>query len=635
MHLLLLRQFRQLGCLFLMAAAAASALLPVGCATSLDKMQTVAHGRPRGVEAAANGSRSVRLKWSLPYDKIYRYWIERATAEEGPYMRVAIVSPEKLGYVDGDSPETRLADSTTYYYRIIALLDTNGPKSEPSDPVAVLTAPPPAAPAALRAAASSSRAVTLSWEASASEGVVAYRVERATAAAPAFEPVATVKTPACVDGGTPASTLKDSTRYLYRVVALNAVESESAPSDLVEVVTLPPPATVKGLAAVSREVRCVPLTWQASGEADIVRYDIYVSRDPGGPFTKAGSVEGQAANAFTAGGGNPGTLEDEGIYYFTVRAVNTVTAESADCEAVRAVTREVPPEVRQVAAVSARPREVPLSWAASPDTAVMGYEVWRATGEDEDWAQIVRLAGRETTSYLDRGGEKLDTNLGLLKDGTAYQYKVVAYNTANVRSSASVPVQAKTKVIPATPQGLTVSTNTAHTVRLAWQPNPEKDIVGYRIESSKKAENGFRPLTYVAVSNGAALVAEETPLDPGEIRFYRVRAVDAERLESEWCPPLQGRSKPLPDAPTALVAQADGATAFALTWQAPAQTDIVEYRVWSKKLLFGWERVAATQQPEYRLELPPDAKPPTLAVTAVDRDQLESEKSEPVKPLKP
>ncbi|MDD4623003.1 MAG: hypothetical protein PHG71_07175, partial [Kiritimatiellae bacterium] len=176
-----------------------------------------------------------------------------------------------------------------------------------------------------------------------------------------------------------------------------------------------PPQTVKGLKATSHEVRCVPLTWDASPEPDVVRYDIYQARDPGGPFNLAGSAQGLKATSFMAGGGNPGNLEDEGKYCFSVRAVNAVTAESADSEIVQAVTRDIPPEVSQITAVSARPREVPLSWQPSPDVTVTGYELWRAIAGSDDWAQVARINGRESVSYLDRGGEKDPAKLGQLK----------------------------------------------------------------------------------------------------------------------------------------------------------------------------------------------------------------------------
>jgi len=256
--------------------------------------------------------------------------------------------------------------------------------------------------------------------------------------------------------------------------------------------------------------------------------------------------------------------------------------------------------------------------------------VWRATGDEDDWVQVARLNSRDSTSFMDRGGEKDGTRLGQLKDGTEYQYRVIAFNTANVRSSASAPVKARTKLIPVAPAGLTATTHLAHTVRLTWQPNPEKDVNGYLIGVSKKPDDGFRKLTVVRGTDGVALTADETELDPGVTHYYRIKALDKEGLEGEWSQTVSGSSKPLPDAPTGLQSLPDGAT-FRITWQPPPQTDITQYNVWEKKL-FGWRLVATTPRPEYRLEPAGDEKTPTLAVTAVDQDKLESQRSEPLKP---
>jgi hypothetical protein len=62
-----------------------------------------------------------------------------------------------------------------------------------------------------------------------------------------------------------------------------------------------------------------------------------------------------------------------------------------------------------------------------------------------------------------------------------------------------------------------------------------------------------------------------------------------------------------------------------------AQTDVVQYKVWSKKMLFGWDLVATTEQPEYRVGLTDLPKAMTLAVSAVDVDKLESDKGETIK----
>jgi len=598
--------------------------------TPIAIVQVVAYGKPLGLSVTENGLRSAVLTWTAPAERVYRYRLERAESPEGPFVWVADLPPDLLTYTDGLSPESRLRDSTTYYYRMSSILDKFGLASEPTPPVKTVTAPPPKPPSEVKAEATGSRAVTVSWSLPPSDGVTTYLIERTESARPQdFAKVGESHETKFVDGGTPASTLKDSSKYLYRVKSLNRVGAESVPSVSVEVTTLPPPAPPRNVAATSGEVRCVPLSWAESPEADVVRYDIYQARSAEGPFEKIGTAAGRATTSFIDGGSNPGNLEDEGVYFYRVRAINAVTAESADSETVRAITRSVPPEVRKVAAVSARPREIPLTWEVSPDASVVGYEVWRSVAGADDWTQIARLNGRDVASYLDRGGEKDGTKLGRLADGTEYEYKVIAFNTANVRSSASATVRAKTKVIPVPPAGIEVTTNVAESVRLTWKPNPEPDVNGYLVEVSKRPDDGFRKLTVVRIGGGAALLADDPDLAPNTIRYYRIQALDREGLVSQWSEVVRGRSKPVPDAPTGLALVPDGNT-LRLVWQPPPQEDVTQYKVWVKRM-FGWDLIATTLTPEYRLEPADLAKPPTLAVTAVDKDRLESEKSVAVK----
>jgi len=394
------------------------------------------------------------------------------------------------------------------------------------------------------------------------------------------------------------------------------------------VTTLPPPAPVRNTAAVSDEVRCIPLSWTPSPELDVVRYDIYRSRSGEGAFEKIGSVAGRLSGTYLDGGVNPGNLEDEAIFFYRVRAVNAVTAESADALPVRAVTRGVPTDVGTVTAESAHPREVPVAWTATPDRVVMGYEIWRAEDGSDDWAQVGRVSGRETTKYLDRGELKPKPGLGSLKDGTVYQYKVIAFNRANVRSSASRAATAKTKVRPAAPTGVACSTNFPLSVRTVWSPNPEKDIADYVVECSDQADDSFKKLGSVMAGNADTLSARETGLKSGEVRYYRVKAWDKDGLESDWSVATRGRAKPDPDAPTAVTATPVG-TNVRVSWKAPTQPDVQRYKVWRKKL-FGWDLITTTDQTNYLFEFAEASKAMTIAVSAADQDQLESPKSEAI-----
>lgn len=592
------------------------------------------YGQPEGVRASDQGLREVTISWTVPADEVYRYRIERSPGPEGPFATLEEVSPRKRSFKDTGTRSTPLRDSTAYYYRLIAILDREGTESIPSAVVKSVTAPPPMAPAKVQAVASSSRGVTVTWAATPSEGVTLYRVERALASTPAaFERVGTARTCTLPDGGTAASVLKDSTRYLYRVMAVNRVNSESDPSVVVEVVTLPPPSAVQKVAAVSDEVRCVPVSWLPNPEPDIVRYDVYRARQQDGPYGKIGMVSGRTTGTFLDGGGNPGNLEDEAIYFYRIRAVNAVTAEGAFSEPVRAYTRGVPVEVSTVVAAGNRPREIPVSWTMSPDRSVIGYELWRSDEGEENWTQIVRLNGRTATNYLDRGEIKPNKGLGFLKDGAIYLYKVIGFNNAGVRSSASAAASARTKYRPVTPSGLMATTNAPLSIMLTWEPNPEKDISDYVVECSDEPEDSFRKLVSVpATGRTGRLSAKETALASGVIRFSRIKVIDRDGLESDWTKAVAGRAKPVPDAPSAILREPVGNN-VRVSWQAPGQPDVQRYNVWRKKFV-GWEPIATTEQTSYLFEFTELSKPMSAAVSAVDKDGLESGKSETIE-IKP
>lgn len=597
-----------------------------GAVTPANPLRRTLYGQPEGILVTDKGLREATVSWKEPTDEVYRYRIERSESPDGPFVKLAEVSPRKKQYRDKGTDEAPLKDSTSYYYQIVAMLDREGPESIASKVVKAVTAPPPSVPGRVMATAPSSRAVKVAWAPSPSEGVTLYRVERASAMSGPFDKVGVSRSPILTDGGTAASTLKDSTRYYYRVITVNRVNAESQPSDPVEVLTLPPPAPVQKVIATGDEVRCVPLSWVPSPEPDVVRYDVYRARSANGSFQKIGSVPGRMVVTYLDGGTNPGTLEDEACYYYRIRAINAVTAEGGDSATVSATTRGIPAEVGSVTATPGRPREVPVSWMINSDKAVVGYEVWRAEEGSDEWLQVGRVIGRENTGYLDRGEIKPKPGLGLLKDGTIYLYKVIAFNQGDVRSSASSAASARTKYRPATPAGIVTTTNSPLCIKLTWKANPEKDISDYVVEAANAADGSFRKLVTVVASKADGLSATEMALESGVTRFYRVKAMDKDGLESDWSLPVAGSAKPAPGMPVSVMAQPVG-TNIRLAWQAPVQPDIRRYKVWRKKFL-GWELISTTEQTNYLFEFTELSKPMTVAVSAMDQDELESEKSD-------
>jgi fibronectin type 3 domain-containing protein len=578
---------------------------------------------PADFKVSDLGLREARLTWSAPADGSLKYRIERGRTDEGPFEVLKVVSASAQEYRDIGLP-----DSTNFFYRLIAVAVT-GAASKPSRVRESMTAPPPEPPPAIRATAPASRALSVTWGASPSEGVVRYVVERASAEAGPFVKVGEVEQAEFREGGTAKSELQDSTKYFYRLTSINRVGSVGASSQPVAVVTLPPPAPVSGLLARSDEVRCVPLTWTASPEADVVRYDIYRRESENAKFALITSLKGRDKTSCLDGGADPGNLGDRVEYEYTVRAINAVTAESADCLPVKAITRGAPPAVTQVVAASGQPRQVTLKWAESPDTKVTGYEIHRLAEDGATTNKLAEVTGRETLTFEDRGDKRWfgGGSLGRLKDGTEYKYQVIAFNTAHACAEPSETVVARTKPVPAKPVALAATGELVKSVRFTFRANPEKDIATYVIEAASAADGRFKEVGRVEATVAVELVFTEEKLSDGQPRHYRIKAIDKDTLESVWSEVLGGSSKPLP-APPAELKAAWQADTTVLQWTASPTKDVKQYKVWKKGFLSS-DVIATVAATEQRLTREQVGKKSTVYVTAVDADGLESAPSAP------
>ncbi len=577
------------------------------------------------------GLREVTVKWSDSAGSPAVYRIERASSAEGPFTEVARVPYRRKEYTDRGSRGAPLQDSTVYYYRLTALTE-RGAASNPSRVRESMTASPPEPPAKVAAEASASRAVRLNWEPSASEGVTRYIVERIKAGDQnTLKKVGEVEDATFFDGGTARTDLECSTEYLYRVTAINRVGSVGSPSKAVRVKTQPPPAPVEGVAAGSREVRCVPLSWDVHPQDDIVGYIVYRSDAADGEFAKIADVKGRENTRYLDGGRDPGNLLDDSTYYYLVSAVNHIGVEGDDSKVFSAATRPPPPMVTELTGESFRPCEVPLKWNMSGDEKVIGYAIARAEPDSDHFIEIAQVQGREAAEYLDRGQKSTwfgrgSSGLGDLASGTEYRYRVCAFNTAQARSEWSEPVAVTTKFVPEIPKGLATTTNQPRQVQMGWDENPESDIREYVIESSSDGRR-FRDLARVAAETGE-LIATDGQLADNERRWYRVKAIDADTLESEWCEAVEGRAKPVPDAPSDMDFEFndDGAV---VRWSAPVQPDITGYKVWKKGLLNAQE-LGAVEATEFAIEAAVLGKGITIQVSALDADGLESARTAPL-----
>lgn len=571
---------------------------------------------PGGFSTSDLGLREVTLNWKGAGSPADSFIIERANALEGPFSAIGKASPSKGSFKDDEG----LQDSRVYYYRVVAV-GRNGLKSKPSDVVESMTAPPPDPPDNVTASANRSRGVAVSWSPSKSAGVAHYKVERSEAAANSVWSLRseTEKT-AFSDGGKAGCDTRDSTKYVYRVTAVNRVGAVGAPSAGVEVETLPPPAVVADFFAMPLQVRCVPLSWAASREADVGGYEIERADTTSGDFGKLAKLTERKTTSYLDGKRDPGNLPDNHVYRYRIRAFNDVGSFGDWTEPTEAATRPVPPAPEGVAATGGMPRSAEVAWTMSEDEKVVAYRVQRTEAADGKWEDVGKADGRETVRLLDRAGASATAPTGRLKDGTGYRYRVSAINTAGAESAWSAEAEAVTKLAPVAPAGLGTTQDVPGKVVLVWEPNPETDVAAYVVES--RAHDGSR---WHEVARAKACVAEESGLDAGERRVYRIKAVDANTHESGWSAEMAGEARPLPGSPKALCAAWSGG-GVKLTWE-PPRDGIKEYRLYKKGLISS-ERIASSREPEAVLEAGVVGKKAAVYVTAVDEEGLESRPSE-------
>lgn len=309
---------------------------------------------------------------------------------------------------------------------------------------------------------------------------------------------------------------------------LRPARTPALPALVEEAVDLPAP---EGLRAASGELRAVPLQWDPLLTPRVGGYAIERAGDAEGPFTRIGAVAGNAETSFVDRGGAdasrpaPGSaIGDAATLFYRVRPFTASGGLGALASAVvSATTAPAPAQPGGLRAYSHQPRSVPLAWDPSTDPTVGGYVVERSPTSHGPFLQITELPGRHATVYVDRG----------LGDLRVFWYRVAATNHAGALGAPSEAVRAVTKPEPLPPAGLRLAGQTLGSNRLAWEPNVEADVTGYRLY---RVRNGARER--LAELPASATEADAPGVLADERAAYTVMAVDRDGLRSAPAEPL-------------------------------------------------------------------------------------------------
>ena len=379
-----------------------------------------APGAPRN-PAATPGRDFNSLAWTAVAGAV-SYEVARATAESGPYERIATV--RETAYTDLDAP----VDVPAAYK--VRALDAAGNASAYSSVVwATRDTVAPPAPNNLEAVSQDDTGVTLGWSGS-NPDTVRYSVYRASSSAGPRTRLGTTTTwnhrDITGDPGQP---------YTYYVTAVDAAGNESASARVTAARSVGPNAAPKapsvGLARIVGDH--LTLLWDQGGYVPVSGYTVYRSRsatvDTGDPANVYATTTAKSLERTVAA--------DERDYHYAVVAHSAYDVRSpASAPVLPTVSAPQPPPSTTVYEVDATATQVHLVWAAVPigpgDPAITGYRVYVSTqpGVTKDNAENVHTT--PNTDLWVRTPEY----------GRPYYFAVSVVNAAGLESELSPEVSA-------------------------------------------------------------------------------------------------------------------------------------------------------------------------------------------------
>lgn len=498
---------------------------------------------PTGV-IGDGGVRECRISWK-PGDELdlKEYHVYRAAAVDGPYTLIA--KTKKTEWIDKE-----LTDGSEYCYRVTAA-DTGGLESKKSEPISATTKGKPVLGQVQVKESVGVKRSAFSWGET-EEGVTGYVIYRSSSPDGTFARVGESRSPRFSEGG-----FGDGETYYYKIAKKYRNGLESEPSKPITAATKPRPRAPEGLTAQGGLARRVSLEWKSPRETDIREYRVYRSGAEDGDYKKIATV----SIGWLSGPSHvDGTLPDNTSFYYKVQSLDKDNLESPMSAAVEATTKPVPSMPRGLQAGSGKARSVPLAWEPNPEKDIKKYVIFCA---EKDGGPFRELAQVGDTTYLHTG----------LKDKTAYYYKIGAVDRDALPSELSGVASAVTKPRPAQPLGLKAESGLVKSVRLAWAPNPERDIAHYIVSRRSGRLEKLRD-----VGKAPAPPHCDEGLEDAKTYQYTIRAVDQDGLVSDASEKAEATTKPRParpDTPAAVVANG----MVTLTWSPNHEADIAGYEI--------------------------------------------------------
>ncbi|WP_168215697.1 fibronectin type III domain-containing protein [Roseimaritima ulvae] len=484
---------------------------------------------PDGLTATVVSSTQIDVSWNDLSNSEQNYYVEQSDNGGATWNSVGSLAANTISF---SAPGPFQGDES-YSFRVRVYDGWPSYQSNYSEPISVTTPAFPDQPTGLTAIDSTQDTVTLQWNDLADE--TSFRIERSEDGS-TWTTIDTL--PADVTSYNDTS-LDETTRYYYRVIAANAI-GDSAPSSSTYRWTLP--NAPDGLTATVVSSTQIDVSWNDLSNSE---QNYYVEQSDNGGVTW-NSVGSLAANTISFSA--PGPFQGDESYSFRVRVYDGWPSyQSNYSEPISVTTPAFPDQPTGLTAIDSTQDTVTLQWNDLADETSFRIE---RSEDGSTWTTRDTLAA-DVTSYTDTS----------LDEATRYYYRVIAANAIGDSAPSSSTYR---WTLPNAPDGLTATVVGGGQIDVSWNDlsNSEQN---YYVEQS---DNGG--MTWNSVGSLAANTISFSapgPFQGDESYSFRVRVYDGwPSYQSNYSEPISVTTPAFPDQPVGLTATAVSDDSVALQW---------------------------------------------------------------------
>lgn len=306
--------------------------------------------------------------------------------------------------------------------------------------------------------------------------------------------------------------LKAGTQYQYKFTSFSANGSESVPSDVYFVKTLPLLESVSYLYVTTNMPQSAKIIWRPHPNTDVKSYQIERKAVSDSDWKVIKKIEGRLNAEYI-----DTDLKNNTSYAYRIRVVTFSGVTSNPSEAFSIVTKPLPVPVLDVRATNKLQGSIVISWSENPETDLMHYKVYRASSPSGSYSAIAKV---KDTTFTD----------SIEENGVVKYYKVTAVDKDGLESlQGDVPAQGSTIEKPKTPS--IVSTHMSdNQINIVFMPTDQR-TVSYTI--IKTTKSGFLNKTTEEITNYTSTNFVDHNVQPDTKYSYEIYSVDANGVKSE------------------------------------------------------------------------------------------------------